>query len=251
MQIKIFIILFCFLLPSIHAQVNDDRVLLQPHIEKIAQAFPLLEKELKNCILQRQRYARHCLTLEQKLNQSNSLFGSVKIKIQLALYRHQEKKYQKKQRKKQLQNSIYCLLLWSFQRKNFSPTQLQKAKRQKFAIANRQRWAVKNKKLAKDRWCKASKRLIEIPQEKRMIEQNLVQAHKKLRVLSYKKSWSNFQERFRLHSKITLLQAKKLKLEGELLLQKKIKQDAEEEAESMRLEEAEARLALLAIYRCQ
>jgi len=223
---------------------QQERDFLGPQVIKITEAMPLLESDFK-ASQESLTYAREqCKATYDQILQTDSYFQKAKLKIQLVYYEHEVDKFQKECQEKNIQLIIYRSVLFAFGDAKITKSQLKMDKLYISEVEARLSWAQAQQEQAKQRLAEAERRISELPEEQAAEEEHIKTLEKRLEVLEYKKSWSNFQERMTLHSQIAFGKATVLKLQAEAALQAKNKEDAVAEIQAMMFEITEANIAI-------
>ena len=225
----------------------EEKELLRPHIKKIKRALPLLEEDLKEYTQEYENFNQKYDATEKKIRAETGFFAKNKLKVKLKYYKVQKNRYFKKKDKMQVQLAIYYCILSVFNEPDIPKSKLEEAKLLKSKIEERKNWAARKRLKSEKNIEKAEKKMREIPKEEEKLEKALKKLEKRMEVLNYKKSWSNMSERVALRSKIAFQKSKILKLQGELVIRQKFKDDAYQEKKAMLLEETEATVALKVI----
>ena len=226
---------------------SNEKSLLRPNVGKIKTALPLLEKDFQKYSKEYESYRQKYETTEKKLQTETGFFTKNKLKVNLKVYRVQKDRYLKKRDKQHIQLAIYYCILSVFNESDISKEKLAVAKSVRSKIEVRQKWAAKKRLQIERNIQNIDKKIIEIGKEQEKVKEVIEKLKKRLEVLNYKKSWSNMSERLSLKSKITFQKSKLLKLEGEILMRHKSKNNADKEKDSMILEETESKVALKVI----
>lgn len=229
---------------SVNADVSrQQRQILQPHLNVIENAIPILEKELDASKEKYQELLLNKRTIVKKLNTENSLIQQGVLKTKLLYYEKQLTATKAKVTEKQNDLATYYGVLSAFA-KPISSQKISFAQGRVSSLEKRLSQITAKQKKIQMRQEKAQQKKMLIPEKQTQANATLQDLQAKLKVLEYKKSWSNLGERTQVISKISYHKGVLAKLAAEELVLEKVIEDCVKEQQSLLIGRTELEVAL-------
>lgn len=229
---------------SLNADISkQQRQILQPHLDVIGNAIPILEKELDASKEKYQELLLNKRMIVKKLNTESSIIQQGMLKTKLLYYEKQLTATKEKVTEKQNDLAVYYGVLSAFA-KPISVQKISFAQQRISFLEKRLSQIITKQKKTQTRQEKTQQKKILIPEKQAKANALLQDLQAKLEVLEYKKSWSNLAERTQVISKISYQRGLLAKLAAEELVLEKVIEDCIKEQQSLLIGRTELEVAL-------
>ncbi|WP_372370429.1 hypothetical protein [Candidatus Uabimicrobium sp. HlEnr_7] len=233
----------CVLVPLFTEISKEQRQIMQPHLTIIENAIPILEKEAKSSKEKYQELLLKRHSTHQKLSNESSLIEKGVLRAKLLYYDKQLDSYREKITYNENQLAVYYGVLTAFSQK-IAPKKIVSARNLVPSMQQKLKNVILQQQRIQERQQKAHANQKSIPYKQEKVNDALDELGAKLKVLEYKKTWSNLAERTKVISQISYQKGISAKLTAENIYLNKLIADCIKEQQSFLIERTELEIAI-------